>query len=215
MAKTGSQVHAILACVKFINQQGRPIRSKELIALWPKIGISTLPALMGTLRVHDSKGKLRPPRPKFLERVGVGKYRITKLGEQELKRFGAYVPSMWNPECITLPWEQAAAHGSIQPTITTPKPMETGVAVQFMAGGFIPELLEANHYENAMTKCKNPACGVNRQDVTRYYQRPEVGDRAVLCATIHTCRLCTNQYLAELKDVAVEDLPELDYKNEN
>ncbi len=200
MAKTGSQIHAILACVKFVNDQGRNVRSKELIALWPKIGMSTMSALLGKTK-----------KPALLKRVSVGKYDLTPVGEQELKRLGAFTPAMWNPECTTLPWEHVAAHGCI----TRPKPVEVGVAVQFMAGGFIAERLETGHYENAMTKCKNPACAVNRQDVSRYYQRPEVGDRAVLCATIHTCRLCTNQYLAELKDVAVEDLPELDYNNEN
>jgi hypothetical protein len=57
MAKPGTQVHAVLACVKFRNDHKRCVRNKELLALWPHIGMSTLSQLTATGRRYGSDGK--------------------------------------------------------------------------------------------------------------------------------------------------------------
>lgn len=218
MAKSGSQIHAILACVKFRKDKGRTVRNCEFLRLWPSIGMSTLPNLLGGKGF--SGGRLHNASPKakaFLERVATGVYTITAVGEKELDRLGPYTIEMWNhnaPAGTLMPWEQNW-HGDFE--IQTPKPLETGLLEQFLvqkviASGalqFFRELREKNDWETCTDSCKNPECGNRRQDVKRLYQDPKF-ESAVLRVTILTCRLCGNEHLAGMEDVPVADVPELE-----
>jgi hypothetical protein len=204
MAKTGSQVHAILACVKYRKDQGYTLRSRELFRLWPHIGMSTLPNLISDSRISYRKRSNVP----FLKRIEYGIYTITKAGEAELKRLGPYLIEYWNPNAppgTPLPWEFAGE------VLQKPEPIDTTIISTFLQDQprFYLEKKDKNDWKTSKSCCKNPACTNKRQDVKYLYQDPH-GETAVLRITVHTCNLCKNEVLAGMEDVLAGDVPELD-----
>src|SRR5271166_2866753 len=122
MAKPGTQVHAVLACVKFRNDHKRCVRNKELIALWPHLGMSTLSQLTNPTRVYrDRHGHtVNKTNPPLLKRHGVmgGKegYYISDAGKRELEKLGEYTKKMWNENAefyTPLPWERNLGPGEL------------------------------------------------------------------------------------------------------
>ena len=227
MAKPGSQVHAVLACVKFRNDRKRPVRNKELLALWPHIGMSTLSQLTATGRRYGSDGKTHVSAA-MLKQVGKKDgFILTEAGLRELRKLGEFTTKMWNENAefyTVLPWERNLEPGEL---MVAPQSKERNVIDLFLQSKWIGDGAVPPRFfhelEDAQTRasktfkdssgfrgpCGNPECGHKTHEIHRLYQDPKY-ESAVLCVSILHCRLCGHEVLAGTEDVPVDRVPPLD-----
>lgn len=233
MARPGSQVHAILACVKFRNDHGRTVRNKELISLWPHIGMSTLSQMTNAVHVARTLNgqtvkKVVPPMLKRSGTMGskTSAYYISDHGKRELGKLGEYTKKMWNENAefyTPLPWERNLGPNEL---MVAPKSTVTNVIEMFLKQGsidgtvsprFFNETQDAkanagktfHDWENFRGSCGNPECGHKTHEIHRLWQDPQY-ETAVLCVTILRCRLCGHEALVGTEDVPVDRVPDLD-----